>query len=107
LRITSYAVIRRRAEIGMRMALGASRATIVAFTIRKSLSLTLAGIAIGLAAAAIVTRYLGGLLYGLTPLDPFSFVAVAVIFALVATIASLIPARLATKLDPLAAIRGE
>ena len=105
--VTSYAVIRRRAEIGMRMALGATRADVISVVIRKGLSLTLVGIAIGLAAAAIVTRYLGSLLYGLTPLDPLSFAVVAVTFVLVATIASLIPARRATKLDPFAAIRGE
>ena len=105
--ITSYAAIRRRAEIGMRMALGARRSAIVALVIGRSLTFTLAGIVIGLAVATGVTRYLGGLLYGLSPLDLTSFVAVAVMFVLVAAISAVIPARRATKVDPLLAIRGD
>ena len=105
--ISSYAAIRRRAEIGMRMALGASRSTIMSLVVGRSVLLTLTGIALGLIVAAWVTRYLAGLLFGLTPLDPPSFIGVAVIFALVAVLASAIPAWRAANVDPLMAIRGE
>lgn len=105
--ITSYAVVRRRAEIGMRMALGARRSTIISLVIGRSLVLTIVGIALGLAAAAGVTRYLGGMLYGLTPLDIPSFAGVAAVFAAVAVLSSLIPAHRAARVDPLVAVRGE
>jgi ABC-type antimicrobial peptide transport system permease subunit len=105
--MTSYAVVRRRAEIGMRMALGARRSTIIVLVIGRSLMLTMAGIALGLAASAGVTRYLGGMLYGLTPLDIPSFAGVAVVFAAVAALSSLIPAHRAARVDPLVAIRGD
>ena len=105
--ITSYAVVRRRAEIGMRMALGARRSTIIFLVIGRSLVLTIVGIALGLVAAAGVMRYLGGMLYGLTPLDIPSFAGVAAVFAAVADLSSLIPAHRAARVDPLVAIRGE
>ena len=69
--------------------------------------LTLVGIVLGLAGAAAVTRYLEGMLFGLTPLDGSTFIAVSVLFAVVATIASWVPARRATKVDPLIALRYE
>jgi putative ABC transport system permease protein len=89
------------------MALGAARADVIGLVVRQSLTLTAVGIALGLAGAAAVTRYLGGLLFGLTPLDPTTFVGVAVTFACVAALAASVPARRATRIDPLVALRHE
>jgi ABC-type antimicrobial peptide transport system permease subunit len=105
--LTSYAVIRRRTEIGIRMALGAQRSEVIGLVLRQSLVMTAVGIVLGLAGAAAVTRYLEGMLFGLTPLDPTTFIAVSLIFAAVATLAAFIPARRATKVDPLIALRYE
>jgi putative ABC transport system permease protein len=105
--VTSYAVQRRTSEIGIRMALGAQRGDVMGLVLRQSLTLTVIGIALGLAGAAAVTRYVQGMLFGLTPLDPATFIGVAVVFALVATVAAAIPARRATKVDPLTALRAE
>jgi ABC-type antimicrobial peptide transport system permease subunit len=89
------------------MALGAARADVVVLVVRQSLTLTVVGIALGLVGAAAVTRYLGGLLFGLTPLDPTTFIGVALTFAFVATLAAAAPARRATRVDPLVALRYE
>jgi ABC-type antimicrobial peptide transport system permease subunit len=105
--VTSYAVQRRAPEIGIRMALGAQRGDVLGLVMRQSLTLTFVGIALGLAGAAAVTRYVRSMLFGLTPLDPATFIGVAIVFALVATAAAAIPARRATKVDPLTALRAE
>jgi predicted permease len=105
--LTSYTVNRRFTEIGIRMALGAQRAHVLGLILMQSLTLTAIGIGLGLAAASAVTRYLRGMLFGLTPLDPETFVGVAALFALVATIAAGIPAHRATRVDPLVALRSE
>ena len=105
--ITSYAVTRRRTEIGIRMALGAQRAEVIRLVLRQGIILTTIGIACGIAGAAAVTRYLEAMLFDLTPLDPMTFIAVSLMFALVAMIASFVPARRATKVDPMVALRCE
>ena len=105
--VMTFAVTQRTREIGIRMALGAQRAEVLALVLRQSTALTLMGIALGLGAAAATTRSLQGLLFGLTPLDPMTFVAVAVLFASVATLAAYVPARRATRVDPLIALRAE
>jgi predicted permease len=105
--VTSCGVSRRRTEIGIRMALGAQRADVIRMVLRQSLVMTAAGIVLGLAGAAAVTQYLEAMLFGLTPLDPSTFIAVSVIFALVATLASYMPARRASHADPLVALRAE
>jgi ABC-type antimicrobial peptide transport system permease subunit len=89
------------------MALGAQRADVIRMVLRQSLVMTAAGIVLGLAGAAAVTQYLEAMLFGLTPLDPSTFIAVSVIFALVATLASYMPARRASHADPLVALRAE
>ncbi len=71
--VMTYSVARRTREIGIRMALGAARADVIGLVVRQSLTLTAVGIALGLVGAAAVTRYLRGLLFGLTPLDPPTF----------------------------------
>ena len=89
------------------MALGAQRSEVMGLVVRQSLTLTTVGITLGLAGAATVTRHLKGMLFGLTPLDPATFIAVSLMFALIATVASYVPARRATKVDPLVALRCE
>jgi len=105
--LLAYMVTRRAAEIGIRMALGARRAEVMWLVLRQSLALTSVGIIVGLTAAAMVTRSIKGMLFGLSPLDPATFLAVALLFVLVATIASYVPARRATMVDPLVALRCE
>jgi predicted permease len=105
--VTSYTVNRRVTEIGIRRALGARRAHVLAVVLGQSLTLTGVGIGLGLAGAAAVTRSLRGLLFGLTPLDPATFIGVAALFAIVATLAALLPAHRATRVDPLVALRNE
>jgi putative ABC transport system permease protein len=105
--VTSYTVNRRVTEIGVRRALGAQRAHVLGLVLGQSLALTSVGIGVGLACAVAVTRSLRGLLFGLTPLDPATFIGVAVLFAIVATLAALLPAHRATKVDPLVALRNE
>jgi hypothetical protein len=105
--VLAYLVVQRTAEIGIRMALGAQRGQIMALVLRKGLILTTVGLTLGLAGAAAVTRALQGMLFGITPLDPLTFVAVAVVFGFVTTLASYVPARRATKVDPMVALRTE
>jgi predicted permease len=105
--VTSYAVNRRRTEIGIRTALGAQPADVIRLVLRQGMILTAIGIGCGLAGAAALAGYLEALLFGLTPLDPATFIAVSLMFALIAIVASYVPARRAMKLDPLAALRCE
>jgi putative ABC transport system permease protein len=103
----AYSVAQRTREIGIRMALGAQRAEVMRLVLGQTLVLTVVGILGGISGAAAVTRYLEGMLFGLTPLDPATFITVSVLFTLVATIASYLPARRATRVDPLIALREE
>lgn len=105
--VLSHAVTQRTREIGIRIAVGASPSRVLAAVITQSLTLTGIGTAIGLLAAAAVTRYLGSMLFDLTPLDPLTFVGVAVLFLLVALLASYLPAARASRVDPLVALRHE
>ena len=103
--VLSYMVAQRTSEIGVRMALGARRADVVAMIVRRGLTLAVAGIAIGLGAAALLTRLMAGMLYGVAPLDPATFAAVAVILLLVSLTASSAPAWRAARLDPMQTLR--
>jgi putative ABC transport system permease protein len=105
--LLTYAVAQRTQEIGIRMAIGAQRGQVLALVLRTGIALTTIGIAAGLIAAALSTRMLQGLLFGITPLDPKTFVVVALAFGLVATFACYLPARRATKVDALEALRTE
>ena len=105
--LLAYMVARRTPEIGVRMALGARRAEVVWLVFRQSATLIAIGLVVGLTAAAIVTRFVQGMLFGLSPLDPATLLAVSLIFVLVATLASYLPARRATTIDPLVALRCE
>jgi putative ABC transport system permease protein len=105
--IVSYAVTQRTQEIGVRMALGAQARDILQLILKHGVVLVLTGVAIGVAGALALTRFLSTLLFGITPTDTLTFVVVSAIFFLIAMIASLIPARRATKVDPLIALRYE
>jgi predicted permease len=105
--VTAYAVARRRTEIGVRMAVGAGYVDVIRLVLGHSLLVTLVGIALGLAGAAAVTRYLEGMLFGLTPLDPGTFVGVSLLFVVVAMLAAFVPARRATKVDPVVTLRAD
>jgi putative ABC transport system permease protein len=105
--LLAYTVTRRGNEIGIRMALGAQRFEVMGLVARQSLVLTSTGIILGLAGAAALTRYVKGMLFGLSPLDPTTLLAVSLLFGLVAALASYVPARRATMVDPLVALRCE
>jgi putative ABC transport system permease protein len=105
--VLAYFVVERTREIGVRMALGASRRQVLGLILRRGLVCAAIGITLGLAGAAAGTRYLQAMLYGITPLDGSTFAVVAVAFATVAALASYLPARLATDLDPMVALRIE
>jgi ABC-type antimicrobial peptide transport system permease subunit len=105
--LLAYSVSARTREIGVRVALGANPRTVVTLVLRQGLRLILGGILIGLAGAATLSRFVEGMLFGLTPLDPVTFVGVSGLLAAVALAASCIPARRATRLDPLVSLRAE
>jgi predicted permease len=103
--VLTYSVVQRTQEIGVRMALGAERRQVLALVLRRGLLLAAVGIAIGVAGAMAGATYLQSLLFGIDPRDPATFVGVAAAFATVAMIASYLPARRATKVDPMVALR--
>jgi predicted permease len=105
--VTSYAVARRRTEIGIRIAVGAGSLDVIRLVLGQSVAVSVAGIALGLVGAAAVTRYLEGLLFGLAPLDPGTFASVSVLFLVISMVAALIPARRATRVDPVVTLRAE
>jgi predicted permease len=105
--VVSFAVARRTKEIGIRMALGAQRGEILAMVLRSGLGLTIVGIVIGGGLALPATRAARTLLYGVSPSDPLTYVVIPLFLMLVATVASLIPARRAARLDPLTTLRYE
>ena len=105
--LLSFAVARRTSEIGTRMALGASRGDVLRLVLRQGLALTAIGLALGLLGALGLTRSLASLLYGVHATDPASFVAVAVVLLAAGALASYLPARRATRVDPMVALRYE
>jgi len=105
--VLSYSVTQRKNEIGVRLALGASSFTVLRMVLKDGLKLTLLGVALGIAGAYGLTRLVETLLYEVKPADPITFIAVAGLLVLVALIACYIPARRATKVDPLIALRSE
>jgi predicted permease len=105
--VVAYAVAQRTREIGIRTALGAQRSDVLRLVLGQSARLTASGVIVGLGAAAVATEYLKGMLFGLTPLDPGTFLVVSAAFPLVAGLAAYLPARRATKVDPVIALRCE
>jgi ABC-type antimicrobial peptide transport system permease subunit len=103
--ILAYSVNRRRREIGLRMALGATQGTVLGLILKEGMSLVLTGVAIGLAASISVGRLLSRMLYGVGASDPISVAGAAAMLSAVALVACYLPARWAARVDPLDALR--
>jgi len=100
-------VTERRREIGIRMALGADRSSVLQMVLGQGLRLTVAGVAIGLAVALAVNRLLASLLFGVAPFDPLTMAAVVGLMGTVALVACYLPARGATRVDPMIVLRED
>jgi len=105
--VLSYMVGQRTREIGVRMALGAQRLDVLRMVLRDGARMTVIGIIIGIAAAIALTRLMSGMLFGVKPFDPATFVSVSVLLSLVALFACYMPARKAMKVDPMEALRQQ
>ncbi len=105
--VVAYAVSRRTAEIGVRIALGARAGHVLRLVMRQGGSVVLSGVAAGLAAALVLTRLMSGMLYGIAPTDPLSYAALTVLMLAVAGFALWLPAHRATRVDPQEALRNE
>jgi putative ABC transport system permease protein len=100
-------VAQRAREIGIRLALGAARRDVIAVVMRQGLTMVAIGMAGGLAASAAITRVLRSLLFGVSPTDPLVFTAIAILLSATAAAAIYVPARRASRLDPLTMLRSE
>jgi putative ABC transport system permease protein len=105
--VASYAAVQRTHEIGIRMAIGATPRDILKMVLRQGFGIVSLGVVVGLAAAFAGTRLLSDLFYGVTPSDPVTYAAVATLLLVVALLACWIPARRATRVSPLVALRFE
>jgi len=105
--LLSYEVSRRTREIGIRMALGAGRRNVLTIIVGHGVALAMAGLTLGIVASLGLTRFLGSILYGVGPNDPLTIIAVGIVLLLVALTACWIPARRATRVDPMIAMRHE
>src|SRR5262249_32173874 len=105
--VISHSVSQRTREIGVRIALGANTGDVLWMALKQGITLTLVGVAAGLAAAFAVTRLIGGLLYGVSATDPMTFIAIPPLLIIVAMLACWIPALRAARVDPIVALRRE
>jgi putative ABC transport system permease protein len=105
--VISYSVVQRTREIGIRMALGARSEQVLRSTLAQAMGLASIGVLCGLIGAALLSRFLNGIVYQVSPTDPATFVAIAVLMSAAALFASYLPARRAMKVDPQSALRFE
>jgi ABC-type antimicrobial peptide transport system permease subunit len=105
--VISYTVAQRMREVGIRMALGAQKGEILAMFLRQGVVFVVIGVALGLAGAAALTRLMSSLLFGVSPLDPLTYLAVSAILFVAAVSATYLPARRATQLDPIVTLRQQ
>ena len=105
--LMAFAVGQRTREIGVRMAFGASRSSIVAMVLRQGVWLVVVGTTVGVALAIALSRFIRSQLFGVAPTDPFAFAAAIAILLVVAAVGCLIPARRAARVDPLVALRAD
>jgi ABC-type antimicrobial peptide transport system permease subunit len=105
--VLSYSTAQRTREIGLRVALGAERGRVLRLVVGGGFRLAVLGLAIGIVAALLLTRLMTGLLYGVQPTDPLTFVGVSAVLGASSILACYIPARRATKIDPMVALRYE
>ncbi|HEV8204358.1 MAG TPA: ABC transporter permease [Pyrinomonadaceae bacterium] len=105
--VMSYSVSWQTHEIGIRMALGANRSDVLRLVVRQGMKMAFVGLVLGLIGAFFVSRVLIGMLYGVSPTDPLTFTGVSIVLLVVALLACLIPARRATRVDPIVALRAE
>jgi len=105
--VVAYSVAQRSKEIGIRMALGAQRSNVLLLVMQQSLISALLGIAIGCAGAHLLTRVIENQLFGITRSDPTTYIGVSIVLVIVVALASYIPARRATKVDPMVALKWE
>ncbi len=103
--VTAYAVTQRTRELAVRLALGARPAELLLMVIRQGVAWTVVGLLLGVAGSIALSRYLQGVLFGITPADPTTFAVVSAMFLVVAILATLIPARRIARVDPLVALR--
>jgi ABC-type antimicrobial peptide transport system permease subunit len=103
--VMAYLVNQGTREIGIRMALGANQRTVLRLVVKQGMMLALAGVGIGVVAALVFSRLVSGLLFGVKSTDPLTFAGIAILLAIIALVASYIPARRAARIDPMICLR--